>query len=240
MLRKLVFLCSALLATAAFADAQAEQNVRQQMGILMPGITIDSVQETPVPGLYQVASGTNVIYMTEDGNHIIQGDLYSVENGELSNVTDVQRQTATKKIIDAVDPETMIIYPAENEKTYVTIITDIDCTYCRALHKEVPQLNAAGITVRYMAFPRTPPGTESYQKMISVWCNPDRNWALSDAKKGNTPTKLNCKHPIDDHVKIVRELGVNVTPVIIMKNGRMVPGYLPAQQLIEAVESYGG
>ena len=75
--------------------------------------------------------------------------------------------------------------------------------------------------------------------MISVWCNPDRNWALSDAKKGNTPTLLNCKHPVDQHVEIVRSLGVSVTPVIILENGRIIPGYIPAKQLITAVKEYG-
>ncbi len=237
MLRRLLIISLSLFTISALADA--EKNIRAQMNSLMPEVSIDSIEATPIPGLYQVASGSNVIYITADAKYVIQGDLYAIENNQLTNITDAQRQVATKKIIDNVDPATMIIYPAENEKTYVTVITDIDCTYCRALHKEVPQLNAAGITVRYMAFPRTPPGTESYDKMISVWCSPDKKWALSDAKKGNKPTPLKCDHPIDAHVEIVRELGLNVTPVIIFANGRVVPGYLPAQQLIEAVAAYG-
>lgn len=239
MLRKLLIPILCFLTTAAFADAQAEQKIRKQMHELMPEVEIESVQETPVSGLYEIASGTNIIYMTEDGKYVIQGDMYAIENNSLHNMTDQQRQAAVKKTIDAIDPTTFIIYPAENEKTYITVVTDIDCTYCRALHAEIPELNKAGITVRYMAFPRTPPGTASYDKMISVWCNPNRNWALSDAKKGNIPTPLNCNHPVDDHVEIVRNLGLSVTPVIIFANGRVLPGYLPANQLIDAIEQYG-
>ena len=158
MLRKLLILMFCFLGTGAFANAQAEQNIRTKMQQLMPDVAIESVSETPVPGLYQVARGTNVIYMTDDGHYIIQGDMYSTKNNELNNLTDEHRQIITKEIVDGIDPTTFIIYPAENETAYITVVTDIDCTYCRALHKEVPELNKAGITVRYMAFPRTPPG----------------------------------------------------------------------------------
>ena len=49
----------------------------------------------------------------------------------------------------------MVVYPAEGEtKSKDYIFTDVDCGYCRKLHKEVPALNKAGIEVRYLAFPR--------------------------------------------------------------------------------------
>ena len=49
------------------------------------------------------------------------------------------------------------------------IFTDIDCGYCRKLHKEVPELNRLGVAVRYLAYPRAGIGSISYDKAVSAW-----------------------------------------------------------------------
>jgi len=56
--------------------------------------------------------------------------------------------------------------------------------YCRKLHSQMAELNRLGIRVRYMFFPRTGPGTESWKKAEVVWCSPNRNEALTRAKAG--------------------------------------------------------
>ena len=48
----------------------------------------------------------------------------------------------------------MIVYKAPNEKHSITVFTDISCGYCRKLHRELNDLLDAGITVKYLAFPR--------------------------------------------------------------------------------------
>jgi thiol:disulfide interchange protein DsbC len=214
--------------------AGAEKNISTKLNTMMPEFTIDSIEKTPVNNLYMVTSGAQVLYVSNDAKIIIQGDMYDVQNTDKPvNLSDNVRQVAVKGIIDKVDPATMIIYPAAKQKTLITVFTDIDCTYCRALQKEVKELNDAGITVRYMAFPRTPKGTPSYNKAIYVWCASDRNAAYSQAISGKDPAVASCKDPVDEHHKIAEEVGVNVTPVIIMQNGKMIPGYLPAKQLIK-------
>lgn len=225
------FLLTALSVTAF---AGPEENIKTKLNTMMPEMTIDSIQKTPVNNLYMVASGAQVLYVSADAKYIIQGDMYDVQNtAKPVNVSDNVRQVATKAIIDKVDPATMIIYPANPQKTMITVFTDIDCTYCRALHKEIKDLNAAGVTVRYLAFPRTAKGTPSYNKAIYVWCAEDRNTAYTQAANGKDPAVANCKHPVDEHHQIAEQVGVNVTPVIIMQNGKMIPGYLPAPQLIK-------
>lgn len=219
---------------ALTAMANPEHIIKAKLNQMMPQLPIDSVSKTPVNNLYQVTSGANVLYVSNDAKIIIQGDMYDVQNAQQPvNLSDSIRQVATKGIIDKVDPSTMIIFPASPEKTKITVFTDIDCTYCRALHKEIKDLNAAGITVRYLAFPRTPKGTPSYNKAIYVWCAQDRATAYTQAINGKDPAVANCKHPVDDQHAIAESLGINVTPVIIMSNGKMIPGYLPAPQLIK-------
>lgn len=223
-----------LMAASVCAYAGAEQNITSKLNTMMPEFTIDNIEKTPVNNLYMVTSGAQVLYVSNDAKIVIQGDMYDVQNSKQPvNLSDNVRQVAVKNIMDKVDPSTMIIYPAKNEKTKITVFTDIDCTYCRALQKEVKELNEAGITVRYMAFPRTPKGTPSYNKAVYVWNAKDRNQAYTDAIGGKDPAVATGNTIVDDHHKVAEAIGVNVTPVIVMQNGKTIPGYLPAKQLIK-------
>jgi thiol:disulfide interchange protein DsbC len=131
----------------------------------------------------------------------------------------------------------MIIFKPKISKYTVTIFTDIDCGYCRKLHSEIDQYLAQGITIQYLFFPRAGKGSDSYNKAISVWCAADRNEALTLAKKDQKlPTKT-CENPIDKHMQLAADFDVKGTPMIISENGNVYPGYLPANQLVEALES---
>ena len=96
---------------------------------------------------------------------------------------------------------------------------------------------AQGITIQYLFFPRAGKGSESYTKAISVWCAVDRNAALTAAKKDQkVPTKT-CDNPVDKHMQLADEFKVTGTPMIVSENGTIFPGYLPAKQLVEALEN---
>jgi len=88
-----------------------------------------------------------------------------------------------------------IDYGPSNPKRVVNIFTDIDCGYCRKLHNEIGQLTAAGVQVRYFAFPRAGLNSPSYAKYTSVWCADDRNAAMDAAKAGMQPPAKSCENP---------------------------------------------
>ncbi|MDF1762494.1 MAG: DsbC family protein, partial [Oleibacter sp.] len=83
-----------------------------------------------------------------------------------------------------------VFYPAKGtEKARINVFTDIDCGYCQKLHQEVPKLTVMGIAVRYLAYPRSgikdeggQDFTESYRKLNYVWCQKDREKAMTDMK----------------------------------------------------------
>ena len=41
---------------------------------------------------------------------------------------------------------------------------------------------------------------------------------------------------IDDNIALGKELGIEVTPTLILPSGSMLPGYLTADKLIEVIE----
>ena len=70
-----------LAALAALAlclqAAQAQEAViRKNIAERMPNFPkIDEVTKTPIPGLYELRIGSEVLYSDEQGNHLIEGSL---------------------------------------------------------------------------------------------------------------------------------------------------------------------
>jgi len=142
--------------------------------------------------------------------------------------------------VNDLGEENMIIFPAKNSKHTISVFTDIDCGYCRKLHNEIDQYNAKGITVRYLAFPRAGIGSPSYDKAVSVWCEKDRQAAMTRSKSGETLPKASCKNPVAEEYELGQLLGVNGTPALVLDNGSLLPGYVPANRLVRVLNEAKG
>ena len=152
---------------------------------------------------------------------------------EQVNLSDKATNDKMIAVIDEVPTDKMIVYGPKDAKRHITVFTDIDCGFCRKLHAEVPELNEAGIQVRYLAYPRAGINSPSYNKYVSVWCNADPLQSLTDAKSGKSVPSATCDNPISDTFAIGKEVGVRGTPTIILDNGTVRPGYVSANELIE-------
>ena len=229
----LVGLCAAL-AYLPQAGADDHQQIRDSIAKAVPGAKPTSVTATAIPGLYEVILGGHVFYMSEDGQYLIQGDLVDMQTRE--NLTDTRRAAMRKALIDAVPESSMIVFAPKVVKHTVTVFTDIDCPYCRRLHQEVPAMNKLGIKVRYLAFPRAGVNSPSYDKAVSVWCAKDRAKALTDAKAGKAVPKATCDAPVLQEMELGEQVGVTGTPAMVLEDGRMIPGYMPAARLSQLLD----
>lgn len=143
---------------------------------------------------------------------------------------------ARVKALSKIDTKEMIIYPASNgqPKAYVTVFTDMDCSYCRKQHQEVAKANALGIELRFLSYPRRGEGSDSYKKMVTVWCAKtpeERKKLMETAMDGNEIELKTCDHPINDHRILGRQLGISGTPTLVFEDGVVWGGYLPAEKL---------
>ena len=194
----------------------------------------DTVRDAPVKGLYEVVIGPQLYYLSEDGRYVVNGSVIDLDQG--ADVTEPRRAEIRVDSVDAVGEENMVIFAPESEvKHTVTVFTDIDCGYCRKLHNEIAQYNDAGIRVRYLFFPRSGPETESYFKAVSVWCADDRLDAMTLSKQGVAIDQRTCQNPVNAHYELGRSIGVSGTPAILTESGQLIPGYLPAARLSEAL-----
>jgi len=197
------------------------------------GIVIQSVVPSPVEGLYEVRIQNGpAIYASADAQFFIPGDLYQATQNGLVNLGESRRNEMRLERLAAIDEADMIIFPAEGEeKAVLTVFTDVDCQYCRQLHSEMPEINEYGITIRYLAFPRSGLDQVTYPKMVSTWCAEQRNVIFTTAIRGAQITPNDCDNPVAEQYQMGREFGVTGTPTLVFEDGSMVPGYIPVDDL---------
>jgi thiol:disulfide interchange protein DsbC len=223
--------------TISLAQEQEALTI-EELAATLTGVEAQDIFATPVPGMYEVAVGPEVAYVTDDGRYFIQGDLFDRDSNQ--NLTENRRSLARVQVIGGIDPDSMIVFsPApEDVKHTVTVFTDIDCGYCRQLHREMDQVNALGIAVRYVSYPRTGPDTDSWDKADRVWCSSDRNTAFTEATlAGKVPEELCTTTPVAGHYDFGHLAGVRGTPTILTDGGVQLGGYLPPQELFSKLEA---
>lgn len=201
---------------------------------LMPGTKPTSIEESVLAGLYEVSYGSTVFYFNKDASMMFRGDIIDVN--KRVNLTEKKRGEARGKLLQSMDESLMIVYPAKNELSKVTVFTDIDCPYCVKLHREMADYNAEGITIRYMAYPRSGIGTRSYQKAVNVWCADDPAKAMGDAKEGKKIEDKTCDNPVAQQFQLGQALGVQGTPAMFLEDGTSLPGYVPAKRLANVIK----
>jgi thiol:disulfide interchange protein DsbC len=230
--------CLALLVglplSALAAPESGEQLVRQKLATLLPGRTPDSIKTTPVAGLYQVRYGMQVFYITSNGRYLLKGDL--VDLNSKTDLTRVAETRARKEVLGSLPADSLLTYRPEGKvKHVIYVFSDIDCPYCQRLHADLPTLNGYGVEVRYLFFPRSGLGTPSARKAESVWCAKNRDRAYDRAMDGESVTPTSCPNPVARDYQLGVQMGIRGTPTIVLSNGEVLPGYLPPQQLLEAI-----
>ncbi|MBI4695431.1 MAG: DsbC family protein [Gammaproteobacteria bacterium] len=228
----LAALCLLAVACATRAEDDLQKRLTARIRSVLPDAKVTSVKPAPIAGLYEIMIGPSLLYMTEDGKFIVKGDIFDV--AAKHNVTMSRRAQARVEGFKSLGPDSMIEFaPASGQaKRTLYVFTDIDCGYCRKLHKDIKTLTDAGIAVRYLAFPRTGLNSESYNKAVAVWCAPDRKQALTDAKNGKTVESKECPNPVKDHFRMGEAMGVHGTPAVYLDTGEELGGYIPPGEIV--------
>jgi thiol:disulfide interchange protein DsbC len=222
---------------AAAATAAAAPDPRVALLKLLPaGSKLEDLRPSPIAGIYEFMQGAEISYLTADGKYFIDGNLYDMKSRD--NLTEALRTHARLALINSVPESEMLIFSPPNPKYTITVFTDVDCAYCRKLHSQIAELNRLGIRVRYMFFPRTGPGTESWKKAEVVWCSPNRNEALTRAKAGATldMNKVCAPTPVKREYELGENIGVRGTPAIITESGDYISGYMEPRELLDQLK----
>lgn len=230
------------------ANDAAASEIKGKIQQRFPEFSVDIVRKSPYAGLYEVIVGDEVMYVSPDAEFLIfQGTMLGLAGERPVNLTqqtkseiDNLRAPMRAQELAKLDPKTLLTFKASNPKYTINIFTDIDCGYCQKLHRDVPKLNELGITVNYLAFPRSGIPSPGFDKLVSVWCAANPQKAMTLAKNREAIEPKTCKHGLDKHFELVRKFGLGGTPAIVLKDGTLLGGYVPPEQLLEILKQHAG
>lgn len=233
----LPIILSVLLSPAANGNGEVDADAKARIAAAFPGVAAKDVRPSPIAGLYEVTAGPVVVYASADGRYLFRGEIHDMKTDR--NLTEARVQEARAHTLESLDQNELIVFGKPNSKYSVTVFTDVDCAYCRVLHSKIDEYLARGIRVRYAAFPRNGAASKTWQTMEKVWCAADPKKALTLAKLDREfESSGNCdaKEAVASQWQLGRMLGVRGTPAIFTRDGKMIPGYLPPEELLKRLQ----
>ncbi len=230
---KNLFLVFAFIAFGIFAEKDDMQDLVNKINLILPdGIKVQDISFSDERNLYVINVGDiQPIYMLPDGEHVILGDIFNISEGEAQSTTEKDKDIFRKNKLNISNLET-IDFLAKKEKYSLTVFTDVDCGYCRKFHNEIDQYNSLGISIKYLAFPRAGIDSESYTKMVSAWCSDQADLSITLLKDNKSIPSNSCENSVAEQFELGRTLGITGTPALITQSGKLLPGYVPAQELL--------
>ena len=234
LLLRLFIILIAFANNAVLANKSA---VIERLSSIAPNLSEQDIYNSHIDGVYEVIirEPLTIIYITEDGRYLLQGELFDLVKGRA--ITRQRIAYLTGVLIDAISDEDKIIFAAEDEKYHINVFTDVDCPYCVKFHSEIDKMNSLGITVKYLASPLESLHPNAFGIMEKIWCSDDKVKAFDDYKtKKIIPIAQDCENPVAEQLAIAENIGVTGTPVIFLSNGLRAPGYVPPDELFEALQ----
>ncbi|WP_417684862.1 bifunctional protein-disulfide isomerase/oxidoreductase DsbC [Pseudidiomarina gelatinasegens] len=199
------------------------------------GFKVESAKPADIAGLYEVITDQGLVYASDDGQHIISGRIFDITGEQPNNVSEkVLEQMRTNDLATVSD--TVIEYTAPNQQHVIHVFTDTSCGYCRQLHERIDEYLDAGITVRYLAWPRNGLQSKAAVDLQNAWCADDQQAALTAAKNDEEVALAMCNDPVAMHFALGQKFGVRGTPAIVLESGRLLPGFVPPERLLPELQ----
>jgi thiol:disulfide interchange protein DsbC len=216
------------------APGSAAERARNAILKVNPQVQIDQITPSALPGFQEAIVSGQVVYVSDDGRYLLQGAAYDIEHKR--NLAEDTMAKLRQKLMASMPVSQRIVFAPQNPKYTVTVFTDVECGYCRKLHSQIADYNRQGIAVEYVAFPRMGLGSEDYRKMVAVWCAADPRRALTDAKNDRPVPYRNCHNPVAMQYNLGQRMGLTGTPMILADDGTQLGGYIPPEQLRQALD----
>ncbi len=231
-MHKLIRFALAASVAALFAQAAVAQEavIRKNIAERLPDFPkIDEVNKTPIPGVYELRVGTELVYSDERGEHIIQGALIDTKTGV--NLTEARIDKLTAIDFANLPLKDAIVYKQGTGARKLVVFADPNCGYCKKFERELLQVKDVTVyTFLYSIL-----GGDSPEKSRNIWCAKDstsvwREWMVNGAMPPRNIAQCDTG-ALQRNLAMGKKYRVNGTPALVFEDGKRVPGALPPAQI---------
>jgi thiol:disulfide interchange protein DsbC len=221
-----VLLLAALAATASAQEAVIRKNLAERLPQLPK---IDEVTKTPVPGLWEVRVGTDVLYTDERGDFVVQGAIFDTRTR--TNLTEERINKLTAIDFASLPLKDAMVVKQGSGARKLVVFADPNCGFCKRFERDL--LNVKDVTIYTFLYPIL--GADSTEKSRAIWCAKDpmkawRDWMID----GVAPPKVTGKcddAALQRNLALGQKHRIQGTPAIVYEDGTRSPGALPAAEV---------
>jgi thiol:disulfide interchange protein DsbC len=229
-----LLLLAAVVCTPSFADsddvpADIASRIRATLHERIPELQIAGIHKSPLPGLYELNTGGELLYANDSGTLIFAGRV--VDTKSRQDLT-AERWNALNAIdFNSLPFDLAVKVVRGNGSRKLAVFADPMCPYCKQLEEQLQ--GVTNITIYTFLYPIESIHPGASLKAVQIWCSKDRGtawskWMLQKVEPGDT----RCKgSPIDQLQKLGDQLHVDSTPTIFTVDGKRTRGSIKHNEI---------
>ncbi|MBC7513049.1 MAG: DsbC family protein [Herminiimonas sp.] len=218
-----------LMTTVAIAETAQEQSVRK---LIEPRLgeeaKIDSVTKTPYGGLFEIRTGSEILYTDDKAQYLFVGRV--LDSKTLQDYTKARQDDLNKIKFSDLPLDSAMKMVKGNGKRVIAVFEDPNCGYCKKFRQTLQEVD--NVTVYTFMYNILAP--DSAVKSKNIWCTADRgkawdDWMLNGKMAPTAPA--NCTSPNDKIFALGQKMHITGTPTVFFADGTRVPGAIDAKAL---------
>jgi thiol:disulfide interchange protein DsbC len=203
--------------------------IRQDLQKMFPRFSISEINETPIPGIYEIVGETGQIIYYSPKGYLIFGEIWTTNGTSITAERRIAiQEKILAKVIDTI-PLDKAIKIGEGPKTIIEI-SDPFCIFCRKVHEVLK--NRKDITKYVFFLPIK--GDLSLKGIAYIVCSQNPAQKYEEVFSGKADEKIekfiitpDCQQKVEnllnEHTKVAMTLQVRGTPYFII-NKKPVQG----------------
>lgn len=224
-------LALSLTASSGAQDATNDTaaQIQKTLQARLPKITIEKVQPSQWPWLYEVITDGELFYTDATGDYLFYGKVMDTRTRE--DLTSKRWNALMQVDFNALPLNLALKQVKGDGSRKIVVFADPFCPYCVRFEKTLQEVT--NITVYTFLLPLESIHPGATDKARKIWCAADRQaaWQAWMTSK-REPVATDCKSDqIDTLVKLGEKLKVTGTPTLIFADGHRVPGAIDKEQL---------
>ena len=218
------------------SDSAVIASIKSTLAARFPGTPIVSVQSSPVPGVYEVFTGENVVYSDATGDYVFVGQFVDTKTRRDLAIERLDAYSAID--FDSLPFDRAIKVVKGNGSRKIAVFADPDCPFCQQLEQQMAVLN--DITIYTFLYPLDI-HPDAKNKAHAIWCAPEADrphvWQQWMVKQTAIPASTCDSDPIAELSALGKKLHVGTTPTFFLSSGRRMRGAMDAAQLAQLLDS---